>query len=232
MNVFAKVRRTNGQPEKHNEEQPVANFEPPPLTPVRLHGYADTAKIRLLDDDLCEEIRHLLPARLQLYDSWQLMYSLEQHGASLGTLYNRLRLPTDKRPGYIMVIKDKVGSIFGAYVNEAYKPTDTRRFYGNGECFLWKLKKQKSKSFSGSLEESDMPDRYFQAFPFTGLNDFVIFCTHRFLSMGGGDGHYGLWLDDNLDKGVSDRSLTFGNDPLSDNGSKFNIIALEVWRVQ
>ena len=140
MNVFAKVRRTNGQPEKHNEEQPVANFEPPPLTPVRLHGYANTAKIRLLDDDLCEEIRHLLPARLQLYDSWQLMYSLEQHGASLGTLYNRLRLPTDKRPGYIMVIKDRVGSIFGAYVNEAYKPTDTRRFYGNGECFLWKLK--------------------------------------------------------------------------------------------
>ena len=43
------------------------------------------------------------------------------------------------------------------------------------------------------------------------------------------DGHYGLWLDDNLYKGVSSTCLTFGNEPLSDEGSKFDVMGAEIW---
>ena len=45
------------------------------------------------------------------------------------------------------------------------------------------------------------------------------------------DGHYGLWLDDSLDKGVSSTSLTFGNEPLSEQGSKFDIVGVEMWYI-
>lgn len=45
------------------------------------------------------------------------------------------------------------------------------------------------------------------------------------------DGHYGLWLDDNLEKGVSSSCPTFGNEPLSDEGTKFSILGVELWYV-
>ena len=45
------------------------------------------------------------------------------------------------------------------------------------------------------------------------------------------DGHYGLWLDSSLEKGVSAPSQTFGNEPLSDEGTKFDIVGVEVWYV-
>ena len=45
------------------------------------------------------------------------------------------------------------------------------------------------------------------------------------------DGHYGLWIDSSLEKGVSAHCQTFGNEPLSDEGVKFDIIGVEVWYV-
>ncbi|KAI5286970.1 oxidation resistance protein 1, partial [Ascosphaera acerosa] len=55
----------------------------------------------------------------------------------------------------------------------------------------------------------------------------MIFCETGFLSVGGGDGHYGLWVDDGCERGISSPSLTFGNEVLSDEGSKFDILGLE-----
>lgn len=45
------------------------------------------------------------------------------------------------------------------------------------------------------------------------------------------DGHYGLWLDDNLEKGISSTCLTFGNEPLSDEGKKFEVMGVELWYI-
>jgi hypothetical protein len=45
------------------------------------------------------------------------------------------------------------------------------------------------------------------------------------------DGHYGLWLDDNLEKGVSETCPTFGNEPLSDDGKKFDVMGVELWYI-
>jgi hypothetical protein len=45
------------------------------------------------------------------------------------------------------------------------------------------------------------------------------------------DGHYGLWLDDNLENGVSSSCPTFGNEPLSDEGTKFEVLGVELWYI-
>lgn len=45
------------------------------------------------------------------------------------------------------------------------------------------------------------------------------------------DGHYGLWVDSSLEKGVSASCQTFGNEPLSDEGVKFDVLGVEVWYV-
>ncbi|KAK9471001.1 putative oxidation resistance protein 1 [Dipodascopsis tothii] len=208
-------------------------FAPPPLTPLTLTGYAERTGVRLLSPALAEEIRQLLPSRLQLYDKWTLVYSLEQHGVSLTTLYNRAVPPrTAGRPGYVLIVEDSAGGIFGAYMNEYPRPTKHARYYGNGECFLWKSRLIKTPEMSTeSLSTPAPPQIQFKTFPYTGINDYMILCEPKFLSVGGGDGKYGLYLDDRFEKGISDTCPAFGNEPLSDMGVKFDIVGLELWRV-
>lgn len=69
----------------------------------------------------------------------------------------------------------------------------------------------------------------FKAFPYSGINEYYMLCEASFLSLGAGDGKYGLWLDDSLERGVSSTSQTFGNEPLSDEGDKFGVLGVEVW---
>lgn len=58
-----------------------------------------------------------------------------------------------------------------------------------------------------------------------------MFCEAGFLSVGGGDGKYGLWLDGVLEYGISSSCLTFGNEPLSEEGEKFEVVGVEMWCV-
>jgi len=71
----------------------------------------------------------------------------------------------------------------------------------------------------------------FKAFPYTGENDFTILCGHDYLSVGGGEGKYGMWLDDRMARGVSDACPTFDNEPLSETGTKFEVLGVELWYV-
>lgn len=213
------------------------------LPQVNLIGYLPTTKNRLLTTRMCDEIRMLMPARIQLYNEWTLLYSLEQHGASLHSLYSNVTPGDDdvnRRIGYVIIIKDRHDGIFGAYSNEPWLPHEHKRYYGNGECFLWKLEKVPDVKIGNNTgisekekEEVDNDEEKWQfvGYPYTGVNEFAIYCTSEFLSMGAGDGHYGLWCDGSLLRGVSYACQTYGNEPLSKEGEKFHIMGLEVWRV-
>lgn len=235
------------------------NSELPPLSPVTLNGYKATTKHKLLEPELADNLRNLLPPRLQLFGEWDLIYSIEQHGISMNTLYQncdpkyqlqQLRkqqrlekgygdsiihsmtvtsdgsIDRNRRPlGYIMIIKDSKNNKFGCYLNEPLKAMDHKRYYGNGECFLWKLEKVDKNS----------SDLRFKAFMYTGINDNIIYSNHDFISVGSSSGKNGLWINQSLDEGVSYSCDTFGNEILNGNSQdklgKFKIIGLEIWRV-
>ena len=78
---------------------------------MSLKGYRGgmREKGKLLNKALAEEIRLLLPPRLQLVDEWSLAYSLEEHGVSLGTLYQRSDDYRGKRGGFVLVVRDGSG---------------------------------------------------------------------------------------------------------------------------
>ncbi|AMD21353.1 HER074Cp [Eremothecium sinecaudum] len=210
-----------------------------PLPPIKLIGFKSSTRDRLLNSELCEEVRTLLPRRIQLYTDWHLLYSLEQHGASLHSLYERVRFSDqgNSRVGYLLVIRDRKGGVFGAYANEPFHQTEGRRYYGNGECFLWKVDKVPNVVLGRPAHIHDHNDELtshrlqFRGYTYTGINEFCIYSTNMFLSMGAGNGHYGLWCDEGLVHGSTEPSLTFGNDTLSREGKKFHIIGLEVWKV-
>eukprot|EP00658_Telonema_sp_P-2_P074991 TRINITY_DN6434_c0_g1_i10.p1 TRINITY_DN6434_c0_g1~~TRINITY_DN6434_c0_g1_i10.p1 ORF type:complete len:384 (-),score=104.89 TRINITY_DN6434_c0_g1_i10:813-1964(-) len=74
-----------------------------------------------------------LPKDLQVR-KWSLAFSLEQDGASLGTLYHKIK----DRGSNLMIIQDTLGSIFGVFAPECWSPTH-RLFYGRGLCFIFKI---------------------------------------------------------------------------------------------
>ncbi|KAF2155329.1 TLD-domain-containing protein [Myriangium duriaei CBS 260.36] len=270
-------------------------FQPPPLTPLHLSGWRDStsSSSRLLRRSLAEEIRLLMPPRLQLVDTWKLVYSLEQNGTSLASLYGICEQFRGKRGGFVLAVRDADGGIFGAYLSDP--PHPNAHYYGTGECFLWRCfrltaqpdlsslppppsedtthlgrmttiadlsktssdaslislgntaqQQQSQQQGDGTLlspfsdvasptsattpRRGSQPLR-FKAFPYTGENDFTILCGQGYLSIGGGNGKYGLWLDDRMARGVSDACPTFDNEPLSESGTKFDVLGVEVWHI-
>ncbi|KAL8909206.1 MAG: hypothetical protein Q9207_000380 [Kuettlingeria erythrocarpa] len=264
-------------------------FQPPPLTPLLLDPANASSSSVILTRALAEEIRLLVPPRLQLCESWNLVYSLEEDGVSLTTLYSKCQPWSIAKCGsFVLVVKDAAGGIFGAYLTDAPRPSSS--FYGTGECFLWRssilpassllsslppppsapesatlgrsttiaspkfssrhlsrnhdhLSSSSSSAFSANNSNNENNSRTpspapsveqrirFKAFPYSGVNDYLIFCESGFLSVGGGDGRYGLWLDGVLERGISSSCMTFGNEGLSEEGEKFEVVGVEVWLV-
>jgi hypothetical protein len=118
-----------------------------------------------------------------------------------------------------VVIRDSGDAVFGVWMGEGIM-LSKGAYYGSGESFLWKY-------------TSDKLD----VFKWTGRNDYVALCEPEYISFGGGDGNYGLYLDETLLDGSSARCPTFGNEPLCSPGPKqggavtFECVGLEVWGV-
>ncbi|KAJ7852961.1 TLD-domain-containing protein [Mycena leptocephala] len=153
-------------------------------------------------------------------------YSLDQHGISLNTLYSRCAPPSSSRPphpkGALVVIQDAAGVLFGAWIADGLKRSTRGGYYGGGESFLWRYLPSSAK---------------FDVYKWTGKNDYVALCEEGFISFGGGDGRYGLYLDDSLFDGSSARCPTFDNEPLCSGTAgkggnvNFECVGLEVWGV-
>ncbi|XP_038585946.1 nuclear receptor coactivator 7-like isoform X2 [Micropterus salmoides] len=150
--------------------------------------------------ELCKE----LPPRTVGY-TWQLAYSTSRHGSSLKSLYRKLS--TTDSP-VLIVIKDALDEIFGAFLSHPLRISET--FYGTGETFLFMLHPR------------------FKCFRWTGENSFFIKGDLDSFAIGGGSGHFGLWVDENLYLGRSSPCYTFNNCCLSETDD-FRVMELEVW---
>ncbi|KAJ7203581.1 TLD-domain-containing protein [Mycena pura] len=179
----------------------------------------------LLTPGLVALIHPHLPALLRLPRQWTLFYSVDQHGISLNTLYSRCGPPASRAPhpkGALVVIQDAEGVLFGVWVADGLQRSTRGGYYGGGESFLWRYPPS-----GGTLD----------VYKWTGKNDYVALCEDGFISFGGGDGHYGLYLDDSLFAGSSARCPTFDNPPLCAGAAgksgtvNFECVGLEVWGV-
>lgn len=267
--LLDRILRRDTSPAPAEEEHNARAESLPPLSDIHLTGYLRTTKHKLLDDELARNIRGLLPPRLQLYEEWELLYSSEQHGISLSTLYRNCSMehqerkqreaktgkklelgyadgivrgmiqfgepdrPNGARPhGYVIILRDQNKNKFGCYLNEPPRASDHKRYYGNGECFLWKCER-----YIDDHSTPKKPAQRFKAFMYTGLNDNIIYLTHSYIAVGSSHGQNGLWIDGELNLGVSYPCETFGNEVLSEylnsahKFGRFSISDLEVWRV-
>ncbi|GAA5876661.1 hypothetical protein JCM3774_005907 [Rhodotorula dairenensis] len=186
----------------------------PTAQPVRLTGVRPGVA-RALDEDIAEGIRPFLPPRLRLSSKWNLLYSLDQHGISVHTLFANLdRGLRDRDGGFVLVVKSERDEIFGAYCSEALKDASAtrgpaQRWAGDGSCFLWK-----STPFSPTDFRIGSSVRAFKP---TFRNTYYQHASPEFLAFGGGeDGVFGLWIDGVFERGWTGRCETYANEPLVD----------------
>ena len=162
----------------------------------------------VLSSEALRALRRALPLRYRPCD-WALLYSTDQHGCSLRTLYTRL----ERRGGTILVVLDSLGHTFGAFLSEDWRPSEghsTARYFGNGETFVFKFHPT------------------FERWGWTRENDHFVLAAPECLGFGGGARGFALYLDSSLEYGSSHPSPTFGNGCLA-GSDNFKCIKCEVW---
>ncbi|XP_076438147.1 TLD domain-containing protein 2-like [Babylonia areolata] len=158
----------------------------------------------ILSEQHVLQLSNSLPPRTIGY-KWSLAYSTNLHGFSLKRLYREVaRIDSP----ILLVLRDTENTVFGAFLSEPPKLSD--HFFGTGMCQLWTFKDK------------------FRSFCWTGENVFFIKGDENSMSVGAGQGVYGLWLDSDLYHGRSHQCSTFNNIVLSTT-EDFCISALEAW---
>eukprot|EP00128_Syssomonas_multiformis_P017552 Colp12_sorted_trinity150504_noHs@34511 len=143
--------------------------------------------------------------------NWSLVFSTWTHGYSLNTLYRHMRhYENSGGHGCVLLIKEKKhGTVFGAFTNDSWKRT-AGKYIGTGESMVFTVK----------------PETKF--FHWTGENQYFMLGDETWIAVGGGQGHFALWLDDELLHGSSRPTTTFGNTTLSPE-IDFECEGVELW---
>jgi len=126
--------------------------------------------------------------------------------------------------GTLVAVKDAEDRIFGVWLGDQLRMLPGA-YYGSGESFLWT-----------TLSVRD--EEHVQIFKWTGRNDYVALCDTGYISFGGGEGKYGLYLDTNLTDGSSAPCPTFNNSVLCTSVERdanktvdFECVGIEVWGI-
>jgi len=176
--------------------------------PLKLQGRHETT-IPILNHVMAEQIRTRIPSLYKEAIHWKLLYSIDQHGLSLKTLYSNI-----KHAGpCVMAITTENDEVFGAFTSEPFDPTVSNRYYGSGLSFIWKLNEH------GNID-------FFQAI---NSNQYYMLADNHFIAMGGGNGKFGFYLNENLIDGYISPCMTFNyNNNITEN-ENFECYGLEIW---
>jgi len=101
---------------------------------VQLLGIKESTRV-VLGATLADTLRSHLPPRARLPRSWKLLFSIDQYGASLKTLYARCRTHDG---GALLVVRDADDGYFGAWIADGIHEGHGS-YTGSGESFLWKI---------------------------------------------------------------------------------------------
>ncbi|KAG7359764.1 TLD domain containing protein [Nitzschia inconspicua] len=190
---------------------------------------------RVMTPAMMEALRGFMPFNVSESNFW-LKYSLVRDGASLASLLAQIRGST-----YTMIgVETNRGEVFGSFTGTPWRIGG--KWFGNGEAFLWRLKKPRYTSPLNSRKPSF--EREMEVYPYTGYDELVQYCTPKTIAVGGGDWidvpcpydgdthGIGFMIDGDLAGGETNSCSTFANPRLAKQttaSSEFSITNLEVW---
>ncbi len=166
---------------------------------------------KIIEDTLFEYIWDWLPPDKKLCEGI-IAFSSDEDGWSIKTLYKKVEPFRDR--SMLMIIKSDKNTVFGAFVDDIFKPFKFD-YLGSNDCFVFFL-----------LPE---PKAYFS----TSKNKFHLLSKTNYFSVGGGGDGVAFSLDEELHLGHSYRSETYNNEQFNlGNGnldSSFKCLAFELY---
>jgi len=199
--------------------------------------------------DLIAGIVANLPVLLQIRPCWQLGYSMAVDGVSLRTMYRQV---SEVGP-CVLIVEDSNNCIFGAFLSEGLRPVN--QCYGSHECFVFRYPRDVGgwlteiycqepprpeirRSVVTDDDDSAVGDasvaseqyealKKCQAFQQVASPSAAVFCDHTGIVIGI-DGP-GLFIDQDLLRGVSWPSKAMRSPCLAGAGPDFVVRNLEVW---
>ncbi|KAG8902166.1 oxidation resistance protein 1 [Tulasnella sp. 403] len=191
-----------------------------------LSGRSD-ATVPVLSQEVADMLRPYLPPLPRLSKTWTLLYSTDQHGMSIGTLYKNVEKYYGASGGCILAVREATDDsefdenpnasgqpCFGVWVGSGIRCNEGA-YFGSGESFLWKTTSGDGRDKRKGRVEG------VKVFKWTGRNDYVALCEADQLSFGGGDGKVGLFVDSSFVDGTSER--TFVEELPSDASDPSNV---------
>lgn len=179
---------------------------PPGILGTRPGAIAHPLQSCILSDSAIAHLASALPP--YPISGWRQLYATQAHGFSLNSLYKQ----TNGSGASILAVLTMQGDVFGAYLADGIRrPQPFQAFYGEGESFLYSVGESSSSSQSqqGGGEAAGVAD--VRIYAWTGNNFNFCFSARTGISIGGGDGEAGLYLEDTLTCGSTGPSQTFGN---------------------
>ncbi|KAI3629693.1 hypothetical protein MIR68_011128 [Amoeboaphelidium protococcarum] len=224
---------------------------------IQLVGLDSSADTPIMNMELANALRRRIPSRFREYNKYQLIFSLQQHGASLNTLYQKCAYFRDyqaDRPSIcpsFLLVQDDGNSIFGAFTTEMWKShsgsgtaEETRQQLAYSSSSPLSRSKYgtltSGRSYYGSGEcflfkwiTGDQTSKSsLIPYEWTQKNDYFMLSESDFMAMGSGDGKFGIFIDHELYRGLSSNAPTFSNTiPLCTDAVKgeFKIVNMEIW---
>lgn len=119
----------------------------------------------------------------KISNKWRLEYSMDRHGISLKTLYEK---SGQNGPG-LVIMKDNFENVFGFYTSHSLEVK--KGFRGNGDWFdesYTTTNELHSLMIDNSFLWKIMGDNSIQVYHATGANDYLILCEPHCIALGGG----------------------------------------------
>lgn len=171
----------------------------------------------IINKEQLQAIWSWLPSRMAVYQP-ELLYTTEEHGTSLKTLYTR----TENKGPTLLIVKTETNEIFGAYCSSDWSERTAGgknlTYFGTGETFIFTLNPEPRKYDWIGID----PDN-----EIVNTANMFLAGDNSMLTVGGGSGE-ALQLDENLFQGRTETCDTFKNPPLVDTGD-FHCKVIEVF---
>lgn len=183
------------------------------VPPVRIENDEEETELSpfLLNESLRQQIAHRVLPRQIAYARWTRLYSLVRDGDSFDNFLRRMQ---NQSPTLIVVRTDS-NELIGGFADSVWEPPGLSgaQYYGGTTSCLYRVK-----------------DDSIVCYKWTGANRYIQLCDphKKMIALGGGDGAFGLALEQDFQKGSSGPCATFGNDQLCEK-EQFDILDVEVF---
>ncbi|XP_074593014.1 GTPase-activating protein skywalker-like [Brevipalpus obovatus] len=184
----------------------------------------NTLKSTVIDRYLLDYLWEWIPERTLIQDP-EIIFCTDVHGNSLNTFFTK----TENIEQTILLIKTVENEVFGAFCSASWsdwsntaKKGSNKQYFGTGESFLFSLKpKIRFYPWVGKRENHKDSGRTIPA-----SCQLFMAASPKMITIGAGGG-MGIWLDENLTNGKTERCDTFDNEPLC-SSREFTCAIIEV----